>query len=168
MIKRGPILCITVLCWTIQSMPKSQLNWKKEEYRKTLLMAYHTYTEKKQSTINNYYPMMYGGWGWRYYPSFWSVSPYPYGYWNGYSGTYAFTEGTLIIDAINAKTNRLIWRGSISDAITNPSDLHKKAIQAVHIIFSKFPIKPGSKDIQTGRPVAHKNYPSQHPAKSLH
>lgn len=105
-----------------------------------LLVAYHTYTEKKQSSINNYYPMMYGGWAWRMYP--WGFAPYPFGYWNGYTRVYEYTEGTLIIDMIDAKTEKLIWRGSISDAINGPSDVTRKAIKAVHVIFQKFPIEP--------------------------
>src|SRR5687768_15644357 len=61
-----------------------------------MLVAYHTFTEKKQSSVNNYYPMMYGGWSWRFYP--WGHTPYPYGYWNGYTRTEEYTEGTLIVD----------------------------------------------------------------------
>jgi hypothetical protein len=104
-----------------------------------LLIAYHTYTEKKQSSVNNYYPMMYGGWAWRFYP--WGFAPYPFGYWSGYNRTY--TEGTLIIDAIDARTRQMVWRGSISDAVDNPENLHKKVIKAVDVIFKKFPVKPG-------------------------
>ena len=58
----------------------------------SLLVAYHTFTERKRSSVNNYYPMMYGGWGWGYYP--WGYNPYPYGYWGGYTSTYVYTEGT--------------------------------------------------------------------------
>lgn len=105
-----------------------------------LLVAYHTFTEKKQSSINNYYPMMYGGWGWRFYP--WGFSPYPYGYWNGYNEKREYTEGTLIIDVIDATSKQLVWRGSISEAINDPSDLHKRAINAVQAIFKKYPVPP--------------------------
>jgi hypothetical protein len=110
-----------------------------------MLIAYHTYTEKKQSAVNNYYPMMYGGWAWRFYP--WGFAPYPFGYWNGYYRTY--TEGTLIIDAIDAKTKQLIWRGSISDAVDDPGNLHNKVVKAVEIIFKKFPIKPGASPLRS-------------------
>lgn len=105
-----------------------------------MLVAYHTYTEKKQSSVNNYYPMMYGGWAWRFYP--WGFSPYPFGYWNGYNATTTreYTEGTLIVDAIDATSKQLVWRGSISDAIDSPEDLSKKAMKAVQLIFKKFPI----------------------------
>jgi len=102
-----------------------------------VLVAYHTYTEKKLGSVNNYYPMMYGGWGWRYYPM--GYAAYPFGYWNGYNSTYEYTEGTLIIDIINAKTKLLVWRGSVSDAIDDPANLHRKASAAVKQIFKKYP-----------------------------
>ena len=122
-----------------------------------MLIAYHTYTEKKRSSINNYYPMMYGGWGWRFYP--FGYAPYPFGYWNGYSRIYDYTEGTLIIDAIDAKSKQLFWRGSISDAVNDPTDLHKKAVKAVDIIFKKFPIKQKDSSIKlnNSKPIARRN-----------
>src|SRR3954467_943530 len=64
-----------------------------------LIVVYHTYTEQKQSSINNYYPMMYGGWGWRYYP--WGLYPYPYGL-SSFNRTYTYTEGPLIVDLADA------------------------------------------------------------------
>jgi hypothetical protein len=106
-----------------------------------LLVAYHTYTEKKQESVNNYYPMMYGGWAWRFYPFGYGMAPYPFGFWNGYTKTFTYTEGTLIIDVINARSKVLVWRGSVSDAITDPGELHKKAIRAVDQIFRKFPVR---------------------------
>jgi hypothetical protein len=105
-----------------------------------ILVAYHTFTQQKQDAAPNY-PMMYGGWGWQYYPG---LSPYPYGFWNGYNSTFEYTEGTLIIDVINAKTKVLVWRGSISDAVADPSNLHTKATDAVKKIFKKFPLKSQS------------------------
>ena len=104
-----------------------------------VLVAYHTFTQQKQQSVNNYYPMMYGGWGWQYYPM--GLSPYPFGYWNGYNQTYQYTEGTLIIDVINAKTKVLVWRGSVSDAVTDPGELHRKAIKAVDQVFNRFPLR---------------------------
>jgi hypothetical protein len=99
------------------------------------LVAYHTFTQQKQDAAPNY-PMMYGGWGWQYYPG---LTPYPYGFWNGYNAAFEYTEGTLIVDVINAKTKVLVWRGSISDAVSDPTDLHTKASAAVKQIFKKYP-----------------------------
>lgn len=119
-----------------------------------LIIMYHTYTERKQSSYNNYYPMMYGGWGWRYYPYGMGAYPYPYSYWNGYNRIY--TEGTLIIDAIDAATNQVVWRGSISDAIDEPKDLHKKVMKAVSIIFSRFPVHKISNEPSSKVTAKHK------------
>lgn len=109
-----------------------------------LLIAYHTYTESTRDTINSHYPMMYGGETWRFYP--WSATPYPYDYWTGYRPeTVTYTEGTLIIDVIDGKSKRLVWRGSISNAISlDPASLHDEAMKAVELVFKKFPLKEPS------------------------
>lgn len=127
---------------------------QEEPSKATLLLAYHTFTEKKRSSMNNYYPMMYGGWGWGYYPR--GFAPYPYGYWSGYNSTYIYTEGTLIIDAIDARSRQLVWRGSISDVINSPQDLHHKAIWAVELIFKKFPVKAGHPVSSDEKPLARR------------
>jgi hypothetical protein len=118
-----------------------------------MLVAYHTFTEKKQSSINNYYPMMYGGWAWQFYP--WGYAPYPYSYWNG-GYTRSYTEGTLIIDAIDARSNQLVWRGSISDVVDDPANLHRKVMKAVEVIFRRFPVSPGDVTKSAGHPIAAK------------
>jgi hypothetical protein len=104
-----------------------------------MLIVYHTFTEQKRNSINNYYPMMYGGQSWRMYP--WRFTPYPYGHRIGYNHVNDYTEGTLIIDVIDNKTNMLIWRGSLADAIGGPGDVNKKAVKAVHSIFEEFPVQ---------------------------
>ena len=35
----------------------------------------------------------------------------------------------------------LIWRGSLADAIGDPSDVNKKAVKAVRSIFEEFPVQ---------------------------
>lgn len=108
-----------------------------------MLVAYHTYTEKKRSSVNDYYPMMYGGWYWRYYPwggaygPYGPFAPFPYA---GTRRTYTYTEGTLIIDIVDAATNQTVWRGSTAGAINNPSQLSRQAEQAVRTIFKEFPL----------------------------
>jgi hypothetical protein len=115
----------------------------KEQHKPAdLLIAYHTYTKKKRDTVDNHYPMMYGGEAWRFYP--WNIAPYPYGYWQTYDRRlYVYTEGTLIIDVIAAQSKQLVWRGSLSDVISDDtSELHDDVVKAVHLIFRKFPVKP--------------------------
>jgi hypothetical protein len=99
-----------------------------------MLVAYHTYTERKRSSINEYYPMMYGGWYWRFRP--WGMYPYPY----AARQTYSYTEGTLIIDLIDARTKLLVWRGSVAGVVDDPAELQRQVKQAVDLIFKKYPV----------------------------
>lgn len=86
-------------------------------------------------------------------PSYGYSTPYvtPYGgvhynYAGAWStGTTAVTsydEGTLVVDVADAKTKRLIWRGTVSDA-TDPSrspDKKKQVIDtAISKVFAEFP-----------------------------
>ena len=115
---------------------------KEGNIKPSLWIVYHTYTEKVRDTLNTQLPMMYGGESWRFYP--WSATPYPYEYWNGYNPRIGvYTEGTLIIDAIDSKSKKLVWRGSIADAIaTDLASLQEEATKAVELIFRKYPVKP--------------------------
>ena len=44
-----------------------------------------------------------------------------YGWW-GWGGTdvYQYTEGTLIVDFVDPRTNQAFWRGTASDVVNNP------------------------------------------------
>jgi len=130
---------------TIHNQVKQELETrgvKEGNIKPSLWIVYHTYTEKVRDTLNTQLPMMYGGESWRFYP--WSAMPYPYEYWNGYNPRIAvYTEGTLIIDAIDSKSKRLVWRGSLSNAIdTDLPSLQEEATKAVKLIFRKYPVKP--------------------------
>lgn len=94
--------------------------------------------DKKTVTANtNYYG--YGG------------AYRPYGYWGGAGGgttttfnAYEYKNGSLIIDVIDAKTQKMIWQGvgnaDIDGEVSNPD----KFIQdAVAKIMAEFPPKPG-------------------------
>jgi hypothetical protein len=62
-----------------------------------------------------------GGWGWGYNPYFYYGAPFDY-----YGGlTYAekehYKEGTLIIDLIDTRTHRIVWRGfGVGEVHKNP------------------------------------------------
>jgi len=103
-----------------------------------MLVAYHTYTEKKRSSYNDFYPMMYGGWYWRFYP--WGIAPFPY----TTRRTYTYTEGTLIVDIIDARSNELVWRGAIDGTVDSPASLIRQAEKAVKAIFKEYPVAPRS------------------------
>ncbi|MFL5729774.1 MAG: DUF4136 domain-containing protein [Cytophagaceae bacterium] len=115
-----------------------------------IYVQYHTYTQTLQQTSSVLYgypaytgyssmygPMGYGGFG----------SSYGYGYMGsswGYGGyympsNYTTTQETLVLDFIDAKTNKLVWRGSIDEDVTNTSHIDKQMEKGVHSIMKKFP-----------------------------
>ena len=78
----------------------------------------------------------------------WGYGYGPYGrYWGGYWGpggvsTYQYKEGELILDFVDAKTKKLIWRGVAKaevDNINTPEKKDKLINSAVEKILEKFP-----------------------------
>jgi hypothetical protein len=71
----------------------------------------------------------------------------PYGYWGGGSTTfssYNYTDGSLIIDVVNNKSQKLMWQGVGNAEIDKKPDNPDKFIQyAVEKILKDFPPKPG-------------------------
>jgi hypothetical protein len=65
--------------------------------------------------------------------------------WNApYAPARQYTEGTLVIDLIDADTHRLVWRGIATDEAPAPEKSAEKVDQAVAETFKKFPIGPGA------------------------
>lgn len=80
-------------------------------------------SSKEKINIDN------GYYGWGYGP-----------YWGSPSRVYQYTSGTIIIDVIDDKNNKLIWQGAGSGL--NVSDLERKSEEipdAVSEILAKFP-----------------------------
>ncbi|AEV98490.1 hypothetical protein A4D02_21940 [Niastella koreensis] len=71
----------------------------------------------------------------------------PYGYWGGGTTTfssYKYTDGSLIIDVVNNKTQKLLWQGiGNSEIDSKPKDPDKFIKYAVEKILKQFPPKPG-------------------------
>jgi len=65
-------------------------------------------------------------------------------YWPYHRGPmtdiYQYTEGTLIIDMIDLKTEKLIWRGWATQAIEQPSIPQKQLERILKQIFDNFPL----------------------------
>lgn len=104
-----------------------------------LLVSYETFTADKERTYSNYgYPyMMYPGMMfYRGFPMMWG---YPYGAYGGYGGSYKYTEGTLIIDVVDAKTHEQVWRGLVKGDVSNLSSLSKSIDKGVRAIMKKYP-----------------------------
>jgi Domain of unknown function (DUF4136) len=71
----------------------------------------------------------------------------PYSCWGGCFGTTSttvtpVTVGTLIVDIVDAKTNKMLWRGTGSDTVSDdPKENEGKVNEAVGRMFENFPPK---------------------------
>jgi len=73
-----------------------------------------------------------------------SVTDWGYGYWRAGGGVdvYQYQVGTLILDIVDAKTNRLVWRGTASgvvDPSPKPEETTKRINEAVEKMLANFP-----------------------------
>ena len=90
-------------------------------------------TQIRRSTESQYITTGYGGGGWG---------------WNNWVGPGMTTTqvrevpvGTLVVDLVDAAANRLVWRGTASDYLTNvtPQEADQKAQNAMMKLFETFP-----------------------------
>lgn len=109
-----------------------------------IIVTTHTFVERAERTVYDTYP------GANYaYP--YAVGyrgrflPINYGYW--YTPAYysqprteQYREGTLIIDFIDARTNNLVWRGSMADPVDDPARLGTEFSKSAKDILDKFPV----------------------------
>lgn len=83
------------------------------------------------------------------------VSSYGYAYGGAYVyGAYGpgvvvaapdvrtYTDGTLLVDFVDAKTKKLFWRGTAMDTVTNPSLLSASIDDAARQLVAAFPPPP--------------------------
>jgi hypothetical protein len=78
-----------------------------------------------------------------------SVQGYDYGYgryrWGGGTVRYdttTYTEATVVVDLVDAKTHSLVWRGTASDTVSDKPEKNEKKIQkAAEKMFKKYPPK---------------------------
>lgn len=113
-----------------------------------LLILVHTMFDERTDVLRepvyasyNYYsPEFYVG---SYYDNF-----YYYNYTTvprviGYNvETITYTEGTLVIDLIDARTNKLVWRGT-AEGVIDPGNLEPEIANYVDEIFDDFPRHKG-------------------------
>ncbi|MBT1703359.1 DUF4136 domain-containing protein [Chryseosolibacter indicus] len=104
------------------------------------LVSYHTYTEKREETnSNNYFYGPYMPFSFRYIPFGYGWG-FPYGWSNNYRN-YTYTEGTLIIDITDRKTDEVVWRGSVSGNVNNTGNLQKQIRKGIKAIMKKYPVR---------------------------
>jgi uncharacterized protein DUF4136 len=78
-----------------------------------------------------------GGWGWRYYR--WGVS-WPM---TTHRQVETYTDGTVVVNLIDAKTKQVVWQGEVADVVNlpvgNPVRATKQIDGAVAKLFAKYP-----------------------------
>ena len=85
-----------------------------------------------QETLNTFYNGFGGGWGWRRFGGG--------GMGEATTTTETYKVGTLVVDLFDAKTKKLLWRGSSSDTLSNNSDKNIKNLdKGVEKMFKQFP-----------------------------
>jgi hypothetical protein len=103
------------------------------------VVSYKTFTEQKQELRGGgYYGYPMGLYPWRFYryPMFFG---YPY---FGPQQQSTYTEGTLIIDITDKKTNELVWRGYVKGKVDDISGLQKQIRKGIKAIMKKYPVTP--------------------------
>lgn len=104
-----------------------------------LLVGYHFFVEDKTRTVANPTSPIYGpylGWG------RWGYGGWGPGWW-GYGGTQytqqQYKDGTLVVDMIDARTHKLVWRGAVENAVADPTRITAQLTKEAERIISKFP-----------------------------
>jgi Domain of unknown function (DUF4136) len=92
----------------------------------------HGATQQNQS-LNTFYTGGYSGWGWRG--------------WGGMSTAHTtvttYKMGTLVTDIFDAKTEKLVFRGTATDEVSDKPEKNTKKIQkAADKMFKNFPPTP--------------------------
>jgi hypothetical protein len=81
-----------------------------------------------------------GGWGWRYYR--WGVA-WPM---TVQRRVETYTDGTVVVNLIDAKTKKVVWEGEAADVVSlpvgNPVSATQQIDGAVAKLFAKYPPQP--------------------------
>ncbi len=98
-----------------------------------LLLAYYAGIEQKVDVTDWGY-RSYGGW---------------YGYGSGYGGYYGrdvsvyyYDQGTIVIDMVDVADQELVWRGVVTDYVTqsnSPQQKEQKINEAIMLILMNYP-----------------------------
>ena len=93
-------------------------------------------TTQNQQTLDTFYNGFGGGRRWGGFGAFGDAT----------TTTETYTVGTLVVDLFDAKTEKLIWRSSSSDTLSNNADKNTKNLgKGVNKMFQHFPPAPSTK-----------------------
>jgi hypothetical protein len=104
------------------------------------LVAYYAGTKDKFDTTY-YGPAIDRAWRYRYWGRAYGAWPwYAAGPVPGYAQVEESTQGQLIVDVIDARSNQLVWRGqAVADVSDDASKYSAELAKAVTAILGKFP-----------------------------
>lgn len=105
------------------------------------IVRYHTFTEEKERTSGGH-PYAYRYFPYGFYPFAFGWG-YPY-YWMTPPRTTEYTEGTLVLDIIDNRSDELVWRGTVTGEVEDLASLRKKIEKGVKAIIKKYPATPGT------------------------
>lgn len=106
-------------------------------------------SKTKEMTVSNTPYPYYGGWAYNpfYYPfpgAYYYRHGYGYGY--GYPRSYTtrnieYTEGSITLNVIDRKQNKLVWTGAAKGDLYDPVVLSENLHPAVYSILKKYPVE---------------------------
>ena len=108
------------------------IGYKQDSSNPDILIATHVGAQDKINVTS--YGYGYGGYG--YYGRGWG------GYGGGGVDVYQYTEGSLIIDVVEASTHELAWRGTATDVVDpsiSPEARDRKIQTVVQRMLADFP-----------------------------
>lgn len=93
-----------------------------------LLVTYHIALRQGMRVYNS-------GWGYPYY----GCCGWGYGWGGGYSSARMYLEGTLLVDVLDGKQRRLVWRGIADGAFKGPNPSDEQVAKVVARVMRSFP-----------------------------
>lgn len=144
---RNPLYSSPLLMQRIQDDLTQELTKRgmvRQPTKADLLVKVHTYTEDKTRTVYN--TPAYGP----FLPYRWGFSPYRFGfmpYWGGYYGGWnqayqqQYTQGTLLVDLIDSRTNQLVWRSAVQGVVDSTNRLDRRVARGVRKMMKDYPVK---------------------------
>ncbi|MEH6306105.1 DUF4136 domain-containing protein [Olivibacter sp. CPCC 100613] len=97
-----------------------------------LLFRYKAIVNNTSRTV---YAPMYGGWGWG-----WGWGPYWGWGMGGAVGRERYRAGHIIIEAVDAKTKKIVWQGRGSGEVSNPEKAVNDLPVVVQNIMKQYPV----------------------------
>jgi hypothetical protein len=123
------------------------------------LIAYYAGTKEKFDTT--YWGPTYApgwrysyrgrrGWAWPYYGAGWNDGLYS-AYGPGRMSVNSYTQGQVIVDVTDPRTNELLWRGQGVEPVSNDPVKYASALRGVvNAIVAKFPQETPEASVATG------------------